>query len=148
MKIKSENPIKNTSDLRRLFNETNSIRNRLLKVEYCACDNDADICEHQDQLVNANANTFDQHNQNHNADAEACATNVITAEHQTFNIELDVQTCSSTTSQPQTIIKEVEKIVYVDRPVEVIKEVEKIVEVEKPVDVLKEVEKIVYVDRP
>jgi hypothetical protein len=42
-------------------------------------------------------------------------------------------------------IKEVEKIVEVEKPVEVIKEVEKIVEVEKPVEVIKEVEKIVEV---
>jgi multiple sugar transport system substrate-binding protein len=41
--------------------------------------------------------------------------------------------------QPQTVVKEVEKIV--EKPVEVVKEVEKVVE--KPVEVVKEVEKVV-----
>lgn len=49
---------------------------------------------------------------------------------------------------PKEIIKEVEVIKYVDRPVEVVKENEVIKYVDRPVEVIKENEVIKYVDRP
>ncbi|MCV3728522.1 hypothetical protein OF376_01930 [Ureaplasma miroungigenitalium] len=143
MNTKNESKIKSPSDLRNLYNETNSIRNRLLKVEYCGCEKDLSILEHQEHLLQeAKANDALA---NHDGRFENCETNIITAEHQTLNIDLDIQTCTNDSKQvviqqAEPIIKEVEKIVYVDRPVEVekivIKEVEKIVE--KVVEVPKE----------
>ncbi|MCV3754335.1 hypothetical protein [Ureaplasma zalophigenitalium] len=143
MNTKNESKIKSPSDLRNLYNETNSIRNRLLKIEYCGCETDLSILEHQEHLLreSKSKDIF----ANHDSRYENFETNIITAEHQTLNIDLDVQTCTNDTKQvviqqAEPIIKEVEKIVYVDRPVEVekvvVKEVEKIVEkiVEVPKD--------------
>lgn len=69
--------------------------------------------------------------------------------------DVPIITSNKTSLESLETIKEVEKIVYVEKPIEIIKEVEKIVEkeviiekqIEIPVEIIKEVEVIKVIDR-